>query len=274
MQVLDVEFFLAPGHAAEGVQDQAADRVAVLVAEARAELGVEIFDRGLRLDPEAAELVLTDVVLGFVEIVLVLDVADDLFEDVLDGHQAADSGVFVDDNGHMVVRDAEFAQQDVQSFRFGDEHRGAQPVAQVERLVLPDAQQVLGEQDADHVVAVLLNDRKTRMGRAVGLFDDPLEGIFNVDDLHPGARHHHVAHDDLGSRQGALGDRQGVGIEQLAFVSRVQQLDQLLPVFRFAEQQGGKAFKECRSVWVHFIGVRKERGGLLSSVLVRVVESQ
>jgi hypothetical protein len=63
----------------------------------------------------------------------------------------------------VVAVDAEFAQQHVQALRFGDEHGRAQRVAQVEFFLGVIAQQVLGEQDADDVVAVLLEHRKARV---------------------------------------------------------------------------------------------------------------
>ena len=47
-------------------------------------------------------------VLVVVVVVLVVDVADDLLEHVLDGDEAGDAAVFVDDDRHVVAREAEF----------------------------------------------------------------------------------------------------------------------------------------------------------------------
>jgi hypothetical protein len=60
-----------------------------------------------------------DVVFFFVEIVFVLDVADDLFQHVFDGDQAGHAAVFIDHDGHVVVVGAEVAQQHVQALGFG-----------------------------------------------------------------------------------------------------------------------------------------------------------
>jgi hypothetical protein len=87
-----------------------------------------------------------------VEVVFVLDVADDLLQHVLDGDQAGDAAVLVDHDRHVVARGAELAQQDVEALGFGNEDRRAQHVAQVELAPGEIAQQVLGEQDAEHVV--------------------------------------------------------------------------------------------------------------------------
>ena len=96
-------------------------------------VGVEVGDLGQRLDAVAAVAVEQDVVLGLVEVVLVLDVADDLLEHVLDGHQAGDAAVLVDHDRHVVaVARGSRLQQHVQPLRFGDEHRRAQHLAHVE----------------------------------------------------------------------------------------------------------------------------------------------
>src|SRR5688500_8104508 len=80
----------ALGHAAEMLQHEPADRVELLVAEGSAELIVEIADLGDRLDAVLAGAVLHDVVFDLVEVVLVLDVADDLLEHVLDRDETGD----------------------------------------------------------------------------------------------------------------------------------------------------------------------------------------
>ena len=66
-----------------------------------------------------------DVVLALVEVVLVLDVADDLLQHVLDRDEAGHAAVLVDDDRDVVAVRAEIAQEDVQSLRFGHEHRRA-----------------------------------------------------------------------------------------------------------------------------------------------------
>src|SRR5438128_2576574 len=83
-EVADRRRFAAFGKAAEALEDQPADGVKLLVAEVAFESFVEVADLGLRLDAKAPVRLGDDIVLGFVEIVLVLDVADDLLEHVLD----------------------------------------------------------------------------------------------------------------------------------------------------------------------------------------------
>src|SRR5262249_41876350 len=76
----DGERLAAARQAAEVRDDEAADRVVLLVGELRAEGAVEVGDLRERLDAEAAARLGQDVVARLVEVVLVLDVADDLFQ--------------------------------------------------------------------------------------------------------------------------------------------------------------------------------------------------
>ena len=133
-------------------------------AKSRAEMRVEVGDLGLRLHAEAAVRLGDDVVLALVEVVLVLDVADDLLQHVLDRDEARHAAVLVDDDRDVVAVGAELAQQHVEALRLRHEHRGPQRLAQVEALrVRVVAQQLLREQDADDVVLVLADHREARV---------------------------------------------------------------------------------------------------------------
>ena len=105
------------------IQDEAADRVARITAELNAQRRIEVLNAGSRLDAVAPAPIDLDVVRRFVKVVFVLDIADNLFEYVLDRNQAADPGVFINDDRHVIMRDAELAQQDIEALRFGNEYR-------------------------------------------------------------------------------------------------------------------------------------------------------
>ncbi len=185
-----------------------------------------------------------DVVLRIVEVVFVLDVADDLLEHVLDCDQARHAAVLVDHDRHVVAVRAEFAQQHVQALGLGHENGGPQHVAHVELFLSGVvAQQVLREQDADDVVAILVDDGEARVRRGDHVRDELVRGLADVDHVHLSARHHDVAHLHLGDLQRALDHRKGVGVEEISLERRVQQLEQLLAVLRLAHQQRGKPFK-------------------------------
>ena len=120
--MVDRRRLAALGQPPERLEDQPAHGIELLVAEVALERLVEVSDFGLRLDPVAAISLGDDVVFRFVEIVLILDVADDLFEHVLDRHEAGHAAVFIDDDRDVVAIGAEIAQQHVQPLGFRDEH--------------------------------------------------------------------------------------------------------------------------------------------------------
>src|SRR5690606_21309379 len=106
-QAVELDALAAPGHPAELPGDEAADGVEVALVEPVAEHVVELGDLGDRAHPVALlagnALDREDVVALLVEVELVLDVADDLLEDVLDRHQARHAAVLVDHDREMVA---------------------------------------------------------------------------------------------------------------------------------------------------------------------------
>ena len=57
-------------------------------------------------------------------VVFVVDLADDLLEDVLDGQQSGDAAVFVHDDGDVIAAATKFLQQRVQPLALGNEGGG------------------------------------------------------------------------------------------------------------------------------------------------------
>ncbi len=181
---------------------------------------------GLRLDPVQPVAIEEDVGLGLVEVVLVLDVADDLLQHVLDGQQPGHAAVLVHHDGHVVAVAAEVLEQHVEPLRLGDEHRRPQHLAHVELLSGEVAQQVLGEKNADDVVLALADDREARVTGLDDLGQELLGFLVDVHHVHLRARHHDVARLQLGHLQHALDHGERVGIHQVALVGRMEQLEQ------------------------------------------------
>uniref|UniRef100_A0A1I8A2A8 NAD-specific glutamate dehydrogenase n=1 Tax=Steinernema glaseri TaxID=37863 RepID=A0A1I8A2A8_9BILA len=166
---------------------------------------------------------------------LVLDVADDLLQHVLDGHQACHAAVFVDDDGHVVVVGAKLAQQHVQALGLGHEGGRAQQVLDVEAVAVlleDQRQQVLGQQYAKHVVVALADHRVARMRGVDHCRQELARGLRRLDADHLRARHHDVAHLQVGDLDRTFDDGQGLAVEQLVLVRFAQQLEELLAVFR------------------------------------------
>ena len=210
----------------------------LLIPEVSAQRLVEVRDLGLCLDPITAVRLGNDVVLGLVEIVLVLDIADDLLQHILDGDQSGDSAIFVDDDGDMVAIGAEVAQQYVEALGFRHEDGRPQGVAKVEAFRIGVVvEQLLGQQDADHIVLVLANDRKARVPRLEHERDEAHGLVLDRHHVHLRARNHDVAHRHLGNLQRTFDDRQRVCVEELSLEGPVQQVEELLAILRLTRQK-------------------------------------
>ena len=89
-------------------------------------------------------------------VVLVLDLADDLLEQVLDGHEAGGPAVLVEHDRDVDLAPLELVEQVVDAHRLGHEDGGPQErAAALGRSVaerLQERQQVLGVEDADDLV--------------------------------------------------------------------------------------------------------------------------
>src|SRR5690606_16417850 len=128
----EIELLAAPRQAAQLVHDEPADRVVFLIAQVSCKEVVEVLysDQRQHVVPSLA-LFLNE--RGGLGIVLVVDVADDLLEDVLDRREAGHAPVLVDDDGDMVVALPELRQQRVQTLALGNEHGGPQEFLEIDR---------------------------------------------------------------------------------------------------------------------------------------------
>jgi hypothetical protein len=152
--------------------------------------------------------------------------------------------VFVDHDGHVVAVGAEVAQQHVQALRLGNEDGRAQHVAHVETLVGVIAQQVLGQQDADHLVAFAVDGREARVRGFQHVRQPALDGLGDVDHVHLRAGHHDVAGGEIGNLEHAFDHRQGVGVDQVALLRVLQQFEQLGSVLGFGGNHRGQPFEQ------------------------------
>ena len=172
------------------------------------------------------------------DVVLVVDVADDLLDDVLERDESGDTAVLVDDDGHVIAARAEFAQQHVEAFALGHEHRRPHQLPDVEfrRAASPAVylQEVLREQDACDRVAIVADHRKARVTRLDHHRHDVIERRVAFDDRHLRARHHDVAHQQVRDREHALDHRECVRVEEAALRGLAQHFDELGAILRLA----------------------------------------
>ncbi len=107
---------------------------------------------------------------GLRAVVLVVDLADDLLDEVLEGDHARRAAVLVDDDGELHAALPQLEQQRVEPQRLGHEHRrhhqrrDRHVVAPVER----HGDRLLDVHDAVDVVPVVADDREPRVPGAPG----------------------------------------------------------------------------------------------------------
>ena len=147
--------------AAEQVGHKPRDRIVVALGQVHAGQVGDLVDRGRAVH---GEFVLADPENLFrLVVVLVLDVAEDRFDQVLQRDEARRAAVFVDDHGDLDAPLLQLAEKLAAFFRFGDEVGRAHHVAQADevRHGLADVgEKILDVADAGDRVDVLAVDRQ------------------------------------------------------------------------------------------------------------------
>mgnify|MGYP007002814713 CR=1 FL=1 len=150
----------------------------------------------------------------------------------------------VDHHREVVAIHAKVVQQHVQALRLRDEDGGAQHAAHVEFFFGVIAQQVFREQHTDDVVAIALVDRiaRVRFFQHVG---DEFGGIVrDVDRVHLCAGHHDVAGAEFGHLEHALDHRQRVGVDQVALVGVLEDLQEFRARVGLRRDKVGQTLEE------------------------------
>ena len=212
------------------MHDNPADGVEFPVGNVDAEALAEILDPGQCQHGEAPAAVIVDV-FGFLRIVFVVNVADDLLDDVFDGGQARHAAVFVDHDGHVIVAFPELGEQRIQAFALGDVDDRAENFGDLNRVagvILPEiTQQVLGQHDAGHLVAVLAHHRKPGMARIDDGLEHGLGRIVQFQHHHVRAGHHDVPHLGLGNLQDPLEHGMLIGFQEIDAPAPAEKLDNI-----------------------------------------------
>jgi hypothetical protein len=138
--------------------------VVVLVGELALETLVELLDRQAPLDAVAIRP--EPHYRGVLGIELVVDLADDLLEQVLQCDEARDGAVLVHHDRHVALLAADLREQVTEPLRLGHEVRRVEQPAQVGAAggaVLERHEQAAHVQDAEHVVELVVVDRIARI---------------------------------------------------------------------------------------------------------------
>ena len=157
------------------------------------------------------------------DVVLVLDLAHDLLDQILDGEQPVGAAELVDHQRHVGARAAHVEQHVEHRQGRRHEDHAAQYVAQVELLGgAPVGQHVLDVDHADHVVERFAIDRIARMRLGLDQPHHLVERRVGGDGADIDPRHHDVGH-------GLVAQLQDVGEQDaLVFADRRIALGRLL----------------------------------------------
>ncbi len=195
----------AAGQPAELLHQQAADGVVFFIGKGSGKKFIEIGDRRQRAHREFARTFLADGLI-ILDVMLIIDLADDLFDDILDGDQAAHTAIFVDHHGNVIMAAAKFLEQHVETLALRHEYHRAHVFAYLEILIRRSLQpqQVLGEQDSQNLIAILADHGKARMPGLDHQLDQFLRRLVALDEHHLRARHHDVPYLHVRDGQHAL----------------------------------------------------------------------
>ena len=132
------------------------------------------------------------------DVVLVANLADDLFEQVLDGDQAGGAAVLVDDDGHLRLPPLHLLQQLRHALALGHEMRRAHQRRHRRLRARRQRHEILHEHDADDVVEVVAIDRHARVLLLAEQRAQILQRGIGADGDDVGPRRHHLADEGLG----------------------------------------------------------------------------
>ena len=125
------------------------------------------------------------------------NVADDLFENILERDEAQDHAIFVDDQREMGLALQKGLKLVLQACRIGHKPGIERDILDlhmrdVAARILERAQQILGVQHADDVVGLAAPDRHARIGRADNRMEKLARRQIGVDRVHFRPVDHHV----------------------------------------------------------------------------------
>ena len=128
-----------------------------------------------------------------IDIMLVLDLADDLLDQILDRHQPVDAAEFVDHHRDVGAGLPHLHEQIKDRHRRRNEQHLAQQTLQPGGATIGNRpEHVLDVHEADHVVERLAIDRHARVAVLDHAFDDFGERLVDVERDNVDARHHDV----------------------------------------------------------------------------------
>jgi hypothetical protein len=163
----------------------------------------------------------------------------------------------------VVAVAAELAQQVVEALALRHEGGRAQQGAEVELGRALQLEQVLGQQDADDVLALALVHRKARVRGVDHQVQQLVVGRVDVEHVHARGRHHHVAGRHVGDADHAFEHDARLGVDDVVVLGLGQGLDQLVLGVGPGMDELGELLQESALVFMPQAALRPRTGGLV-----------
>src|SRR5262245_39032745 len=202
-QAVDLDAFADGRHASEMIEQISSDRLKALAFDLYPQTLADLVDVDLPVEDEPA-IALVDNRLGL-DVVFITNLADDLFEHVLDRDEPGGAAVLIHHDGDLGLLALKLLQQLGHTFAFRDDGRRAQKRRDRTGLVWRlQRHQVLDEDKPGDIVEALFEDREAGVLLLAEKGPEIADGgiFFNRDDVGP--RCHHFPHERVSEVDDAL----------------------------------------------------------------------
>ena len=149
----------------------------------------------------------------------------------------------------MVAVVAKLAQQIVQPLAFRHKYGGTQQGSDIQFGRALELEQVFRQQDADDVFLFALKHRKPRVRGLNHLVQQLVKGVFNVQQIHPGGCHHHIASGHVGHADHALEHQATFRIDDLVVLGLGQGGNELVSRVRAGMDKFSELLQETTLVF-------------------------
>ena len=179
---------------------------------------------------------------------LIIDVADNLLQHVLNREETGHFTELIHDESEMLMLALEFLQEKIQRHRFRDElclsQMLLQPIVGVEKR----GKEILGVKESLYVTEITFNYREARVSALIR-FPQPLVlGLRDVDRLDLASRNHDVRGGELRNLQYAFNHEERVIAQNAVCLCGAQRRDKLLVCIgsRLVKKGRGKPLQKAR----------------------------
>ena len=127
---------------------------------------------------------------------LILDLAHQLFKDVLQGDEPIHAPMLIHHQGQVLFALLEGEKEGFEALGFRREEGGPRQLPQIHRraLFVEGPEQVLEVDHAHHAIKISIHQGQARVGRFPGSSQVGFQALLQIQVGHLDARHHHLPH--------------------------------------------------------------------------------